>query len=237
MGSIKTIIIDDEPKAIQVLQRYAEETDLLQVEASFRDPVKALDYLQRNKIDLLFLDINMPKLTGMEFLNVLEQKPKVIFTTAYSEYALESYDHNTVDYLLKPIGFKRFLKAVAKAKSLLVPETPASNPSRAIERDKTIYIKSGPQLHKINTHDILYLEKEGNYLTFHTKTKKILSRQNMKDVFEIVSPTEFIRVHKSYIVSKRHMEIIESHQIGMGSIKIPVGRSYREEVMKMVGNV
>ncbi|WP_150451472.1 LytR/AlgR family response regulator transcription factor [Arenibacter lacus] len=237
MGSIKTIIIDDEPKAIQVLQRYAEETDLLQVEASFRDPVKALDYLQRNKIDLLFLDINMPKLTGMEFLNVLEQKPKVIFTTAYSEYALESYDHNTVDYLLKPIGFKRFLKAVAKAKSLLVPETPASNPSRAIERDKTIYIKSGPQLHKINTQDILYLEKEGNYLTFHTKTKKILSRQNMKDVFEIVSPTEFIRVHKSYIVSKRHMEIIESHQIGMGSIKIPVGRSYREEVMKMVGNL
>ncbi len=237
MGSIKTIIIDDEPKAIQVLQRYAEETDLLQVEASFRDPVKALDYLQRNKIDLLFLDINMPKLTGMEFLNVLEQKPKVIFTTAYSEYALESYDHNTVDYLLKPIGFKRFLKAVAKAKSLLVPETPASNPSRAIERDKTIYIKSGPQLHKINTHDILYLEKEGNYLTFHTKTKKILSRQNMKDVFEILSPAEFIRVHKSYIVSKRHMEIIESHQIGMGSIKIPVGRSYREEVMKMVGNV
>ncbi len=237
MGSIKTIIIDDEPKAIQVLQRYAEETDLLQVEASFRDPVKALDYLQRNKIDLLFLDINMPKLTGMEFLNVLEQKPKVIFTTAYSEYALESYDHNTVDYLLKPIGFKRFLKAVAKAKSLLVPETPASNPSRAIERDKTIYIKSGPQLHKINTHDILYLEKEGNYLTFHTKTKKILSRQNMKDVFEIVSPTEFIRVHKSYIVSKRHMEIIESHQIGMGTIKIPVGRSYREEVMRMVGNL
>ncbi|WP_086478128.1 LytR/AlgR family response regulator transcription factor [Arenibacter amylolyticus] len=237
MGSIKTIIIDDEPKAIQVLQRYAEETDLLQVEASFRDPVKALDYLQRNKIDLLFLDINMPKLTGMEFLNVLEQKPKVIFTTAYSEYALESYDHNTVDYLLKPIGFKRFLKAVAKAKSLLVPETPASNPSRAIERDKTIYIKSGPQLHKINTQDILYLEKDGNYLTFHTKTKKILSRQNMKDVFEIVSPTEFIRVHKSYIVSKRHMEIIESHQIGMGSIKIPVGRSYREEVMKMVGNL
>ena len=236
MDSIKAIIIDDEPKAIQVLQRYAEETDIVEVMASFRDPVKAIDYLQQNKVDLLFLDINMPKLTGMEFLNILEQKPKVIFTTAYSEYALESYDYNNVDYLLKPISLERFLKAVAKAQNLIFPEiTLRSNPPKEIERDKTIYIKSGPQLYKINTKDILYLEKEGNYLTFHTKTKKILSRQNMKDIFELLSTEEFIRVHKSYIVSKRHMEIIESHQIGIGSIKIPVGRSYREQVMKIVG--
>ena len=237
MGSIKTIIIDDEPKAIQVLQRYAEETDLLEVEASFRDPVKAIDYLQHHKIDLLFLDINMPKLSGMEFLNVLGQQPKVIFTTAYSEYALESYDHNTIDYLLKPIGFKRFLKAVTKAKNSLIPEAQSSANTKEVASDKIIYIKSGPQLHKINTHDILYLEKEGNYLIFHTLTKKILSRQNMKDVFEILSEDEFLRVHKSFIVSKRHMEVIESHQIEVRSSKIPVGRHYREEVLKIIGNV
>lgn len=235
MSSIKTIIIDDEPKAIEVLQRYANDTDIVEVEATFRDPVKAIDYLQNQKIDLIFLDINMPKLNGIEFLNVLEQKPKIIFTTAYSEYALESYDYNTADYLLKPIDFKRFLKAVTKAKNLISSETKKDTLAPTTETDKTIYIKSGPQLYKIQVDDILYLEKDGNYLTFHTKDKKILSRQNMKDVFEILSPEEFIRVHKSYVVSKKHMEIIETHQIRIGQTKIPVGRNYREDLMKIVG--
>jgi len=234
MSTINTIIIDDEPKAIEVLQRYANDTDIIEVKNSFRDPVKAVDYLQNNKIDLIFLDINMPKLNGIEFLNVLDQKPKVIFTTAYSEYALESYDYNTVDYLLKPIDFKRFLKAVTKAKKMMSSEPKKEVARQETETDKIIYIKSGPQLHKIRVDEILYLEKDGNYLTFYTTDKKILSRQNMKDIFEILSPTEFIRVHKSYVVAIKHMEIIESHQIRMGNIKIPVGRNYREDLMKIV---
>lgn len=235
MSSIKTIIIDDEPKAIEVLQRYANDIDIIEVKSSFRDPVKAIDYLQNHKIDLIFLDISMPKLNGIEFLNVLEQKPKVIFTTAYSEYALESYDYNTVDYLLKPIDFKRFLKAVTKAKNLISSDAKIDILSKNVETDKTIFIKSGPQLYKIRVDDILYLEKDGNYLTFYTTDKKILARQNMKDIFDFLSPEEFIRVHKSYIVSKKHMEIIETHQIQIGNIKIPVGRNYREDLMRIVG--
>ena len=136
---------------------------------------------------------------------------------------------------MKPIDFKRFLKAVTKAKNLISSETKKAILPQNTETDKTIYIKSGPQLYKVQVDDILYLEKDGNYLTFYTKDKKILSRQNMKDIFEVLSPEEFIRVHKSYVVSKKHMEIIESHQIRIGQTKIPVGRNYREDLMKIVG--
>ncbi|MCG2459771.1 LytTR family DNA-binding domain-containing protein [Flavobacteriaceae bacterium F89] len=234
MTAIKTIIIDDEPKAIDVLNRYCNETELVEVVATFRDPIKALEFLQTQSVHLLFLDINMPKISGMEFLNILKIKPKVIFTTAYSEYAVDSFDYDTVDYLLKPIEFQRFMKAVAKVRNLIASNDSSSNTlTERNATEKIIYIKSGPKLYKIDVADILYLEKDGNYLIFHTKDKKILSRQNMKDVFEIVSPKEFLRVHKSYIVAIKHMEIIESHQIKICNIKIPVGRNYREELMKI----
>ena len=234
MNAIKAIIIDDEPKAIDVLKRYCNETDMIEAVASFRDPVKALEYLENEIVDLVFLDINMPKINGIDFLNIAKNKPKVIFTTAYSEYAVDSYEYDAIDYLLKPIEFKRFLKAVTKAKQILhSTNEPLLEFHQKSPTEKTIYIKSGPQLFKVNTNDILYLEKDGNYLTFHTNDKKILSRQNMKDVFDIVSPKEFIRVHKSFVVAIKHMEIIETHQIKIGNVKIPVGRNYREDLMKI----
>ena len=236
MHKIISIIIDDEPKAIDVIWRYCNDSDVVEVSATFRDPVKAIEFLQNHPVDLLFLDINMPKISGLEFLNILNKKPKVIFTTAYSEYALESYNYDAVDYLLKPIDFKRFLKAVTKAKTLIhSTENQGLNDPSEIPDDKILYIKSGPQLHKVNSNDVLYLEKDGNYLTFYTNDKKILSRQNMKDIFEILDPTKFIRVHKSYVVAIKHIDIIESHQISIGEVKIPVGRIYRENLMNLVG--
>lgn len=236
MTPIKTIIIDDEPKAIDVIKRYCEKTDLIEVINTFRDPIKAVSFLQNETVELIFLDINMPKISGLDFLNIIAPKPKIIFTTAYSEYALESYEYDTIDYLLKPIEFQRFLKAVTKVKQLISSEKTQPQISEDMKSsEKTIYIKSGSQLYKVNTNDILYLEKDGNYLTFHTKDKKILSRQNMKDVFDIVSPEEFIRVHKSFVVAVKHMEIIESHQIKIGSAKIPIGRNYREDLIKITG--
>ncbi|MCB0471835.1 MAG: response regulator transcription factor [Flavobacteriaceae bacterium] len=237
MIPIKTIIIDDEPKAIDVLKRYCDEIDLIEVIATFRDPIKAMGFLQSEKVELIFLDINMPKINGFEFLNIVKPKPKVIFTTAYTEYAIDSYDYDTVDYLLKPIEFQRFLKAVNRARQMIsVTKEQLVAASDSNKTEKTIYIKSGPQLFKVNTNDIIYLEKDGNYLTFHTTNKKILSRQNMKDVFEIVDPKEFIRVHKSFVVAIKYMEIIESHQIRIGEIKIPVGRNYREDIQKLTNN-
>lgn len=234
MTKIRTVLIDDEPKAIDILKRYCKDSETIEILASFRNPVKAVEFLQEESVDLIFLDINMPKLNGLEFLNVLEKKPKVIFTTAYSEYALDSYNYDTIDYLVKPIDFQRFLKAITKAKTVLAASKNNVLDNNESTEDKTIYIKSGQQLHKVNINDILYLEKEGNYLTFFTKEKKILSRQNMKDIFDILDPDKFLRVHKSYVVGVEHMDIIETHQIKIGNAKIPVGRNYRGDLMDYV---
>lgn len=237
MQRIRTIIVDDEPKAIEVLERYCDDMDVIAMMATFRDPVKAIEYLHVHDIDLILLDINMPGISGMEFLDILDKKPKIIFTTAYAEYAIESYEYEAVDYLLKPIDFHRFVKAVSRAYKLISQEG-SSIPIDSTDYDdeRTIYIKSGPQLYKVNISDILYLEKDGNYLIFHTKNRKMLSRQNMKDIFEVLNPDDFIRVHKSFIVAIKHMEVIESHQIRIGDVKIPIGRNYREELMNITKN-
>ncbi|SMO81586.1 two component transcriptional regulator, LytTR family [Saccharicrinis carchari] len=236
MAKIKTVIIDDEPKAIEVLKRYCDDMEIIEVEATFRDPVKAIEFIQHSPVNLILLDINMPKLSGLEFLDILNAKPKIIFTTAYPQFALNSYDYDAVDYLLKPIDFQRFLKAVIKAQKIIDAENELKKktPTEA-QNNKTIYIKSGPQLYKINVEDILYLEKDGNYLLFHTVDKKILSRQNMKDIFEILDPKDFIRVHKSYVVAIRHINVIEAHQLRMGNVKIPVGRNFREGLLEITG--
>lgn len=228
--------MDDEPKALSILERYCKDIDDISLEGTFRDPVKAIRYLQDNKVDLIFLDINMPKVSGLEFLEMLKTRPKVIFTTAYSEYAIESYDYEAVDYLLKPIAFHRFLKSVSKV-TRLISAGSLTNTSEKYEKqnEKVIYIKSGPQLHKVKISDILYLQKDGNYLIFHTHSKKMLSRQNMKDLFELLDPNEFVRVHKSFVVALRHIEVIEAHQIRIGKIKIPTGRIYREGLMNSIG--
>ena len=237
MIEIKSIIVDDEPKAIAVLERYCQDVETITLVETFRDPVKALQFVAQNTVDLIFLDINMPKLSGLEFLDVLKKKPKIIFTTAYSEYALESYTYEAVDYLLKPIDFPRFLKGVSKVSALIGAEKATDRTEeKAGSNDKVIYIKSGPQLHKIKIGDILYLEKEGNYLKFHTRDKKILSRTNMKDIFEILDTKDFIRVHKSFVIAIAHIDTIETHQIRIGNIKIPVGRSYRQHLMRIAGN-
>ena len=236
IAKISCIAVDDEPKALEVIRLHAAKAPFLDLQRTFRDPLEALSWLKAHPVGLVFLDINMPKISGLDFLNIIAPKPKIIFTTAYSEYALESYEYDTIDYLLKPIEFQRFLKAVTKVKQLISSEKTQPQISEDMKSsEKTIYIKSGSQLYKVNTNDILYLEKDGNYLTFHTKDKKILSRQNMKDVFDIVSPEEFIRVHKSFVVAVKHMEIIESHQIKIGSAKIPIGRNYREDLIKITG--
>ncbi|NNE76042.1 MAG: response regulator transcription factor [Pricia sp.] len=234
MHKIRTIIVDDEPKAIEVLQRYCNDLDTLELKSTFRDPVKAIEYVQKNVVDLIFLDINMPRISGLEFLDILTIKPRIIFTTAYTEYAIESYDYEAVDYLLKPIDFHRFVKAISKTQKLIhLENSSAKIVTNANQEARTIYIKSGPQLYKVDISDILYLEKDGNYLIFYTRDKKMLSRQNMKDIFTILNPADFIRVHKSYVVALKHMEVIESHQIRIGDIKIPVGRNYREDLMKI----
>ena len=229
---ISCIAIDDEPMALEVIERYCQKSGLIDLKATFREPVKAIEYLNRENIDLVFLDINMPDVNGIQLLRTLPAKPMVIFTTAYSNYAVESYDLNAVDYLLKPITFERFLAAVNKAVSLKA----LKNGSNAKDADDaSIFVKSGPQTYHIKLSDILYLEKDGNYITICLKDKNILVRENMGDIFDLVPAADFIRVHKSYVVAIRHINMIEAHQLIIGQAKIPIGSTYREGLKIRLG--
>jgi two-component system, LytTR family, response regulator len=214
--------------ALEVIERYCAKSDLLELKAVFREPVKAIEYLGREKIDLILLDINMPEISGMHLVQTLKPQPLIIFTTAYSHYAVESYTLNAIDYLLKPITFERFLTAVNKAAAALAGKSSTND-------DAAIFIKSGPQTHQVKLKDILYLEKDGNYITAHLKDRNILIRENMGDVFDLVPPADFIRVHKSFIVAIKHISMIEVHQITINNEKIPVGSTYRESLRARLG--
>lgn len=178
---LKTIVIDDEPKAIEILTGFIQRISFMELQKTFRDPVDAIEHIRHHRCNLLLLDINMPNLSGVELVKSLHHKPEIIFTTAHSEYAVESYEYGAVDYLLKPIKFDRFLKAVTRAYNKLEGATESIERSaeKGPSAGTSIFVKSGPQTYKVSTDDILYLEKDGNYLIFHTKGKKILSRQSM----------------------------------------------------------
>jgi len=229
---ITCIAIDDEPKALEVIERYCQKSSLTDLKATFREPIKAIEYLNREKVDLVFLDINMPDIDGMQLVQTLAYKPMIVFTTAYSNYAVESYNLNAVDYLLKPITFERFLAAVNKVGNLLAPK------NTTVTRDDeaaTIFIKSGSQTYQVKVAEILYLEKDGNYITVHLKDKQILIRENMGDIFDLVPESGFVRVHKSYVVAVKHISMIEVHQLIINGQKIPVGSTYRESLRARLG--
>ena len=229
---ITCIAVDDEPKALEVIERDCRKTSLVDLRATFREPVKAIEFLNREKVDLIFLDINMPDISGIQLIQTLSARPMIIFTTAYSHYAVESYDLNAIDYLLKPITFERFLAAVNKAETLFAMKTKAIVKNDVSE---TVFIKSGPQTHHLKISDILYLQKDGNYITIILKDKKILIRENMTDIFDIVPQEAFVRVHKSFVVAIRHISMIEVHQLVINNEKIPIGSTYREPLRVRLG--
>jgi two-component system LytT family response regulator len=224
------IAIDDEPKALEVIERYCEKISSASLKATFREPLKAIEYLNREKVDLIFLDINMPDISGMQLLQTLSPRPLIIFTTAYSQYAVESYELNALDYLLKPVTFERFLMAINKAAAAL-----SSKNTTSLDEDAAVFIKSGPQTYRVKVSEILYLEKAGNYITVHLKDGNILIRENMGDIFDLVPAADFIRVHKSYVVGIRHISMIEVHQLIINGEKIPIGSTYRESLRERLG--
>ena len=215
-----------------MIERYCQKSDLVDLKATFREPVKAIEFLNREKVDLIFLDINMPDINGMQLIQTLAAKPMVIFTTAYSNYAVESYNLNAVDYLLKPITFERFLAAVNKASNALSLQ---NKPSAKEDENGSVFIKSGPHTYQVKVSDILYLEKDGNYITVHLKDKQILIRENMGDIFDLVPAGEFVRVHKSFVVAMKHISMIEVHQLSINGVKIPIGSTYRELLRDRLG--
>jgi two-component system LytT family response regulator len=230
---MKCLVIDDEPKAVEILSDYIDKVPDLECAGTFRDPLKALNHIHSHPVDLLFLDINMPDLSGIQFLNALEHHPLVIFTTAYSEYALDSYDYDAVDYLLKPIEFDRFLKAVNKAFRRYKEKKKERVPLRG--DSETVFIKSGTDYHKLDTRSIFYIKGTGNYLTFVTLKKEILTLLTMKEALEILPP-QFHRIHKSYIINLDHVELIDAEEVKIKDQRIPIGDHYRDSLFRVIKN-
>ena len=226
---MKSIAIDDEPKALTIIRHYAEKVPSLELVREFRSSLDALDYLNQENVDLIFLDINMPDLTGLEFLQALHQPPVIIFTTAYSEYAVQSYEWDAVGYLLKPIEFPKFLKAVNKAAALYnlksrQPDTTAS----LHQNDGFLLVKSGVQTFQVKIDNILYIEASGNHVVFVTKEKKIITLNTLQEVAKLLPSNRFYRVHKSFIIALQHLEVIESYQVKINGQEIPLGKTFRE---------
>jgi DNA-binding LytR/AlgR family response regulator len=230
-------IVDDEFLARQYIKDYVEKLPFLELVGDYDSPLMILEELKRNVIDILFLDIQMPDISGLDFLKSLTPQPYVILTTAYKEYALEGYEHNVIDYLLKPFSFDRFLKAVNKAMDKIQKERATGNGRKLssegsipVIEDTFMTIRADRKWYKINFDDLFYIEGQKAYVTFHTKAKKITALISLKELEESLPPARFIRIHKSFIVSIKHIDTLEGNMIGICGQKLSVGSSYREQV-------
>jgi two-component system LytT family response regulator len=246
--TLKCIAVDDEPLALDIIEDYISKVPFLELVKRTENAIEALQLVQAGGIDLVFLDIQMPDLTGIQFLKIANNKASYILTTAYSQYALESYDLNVSDYLLKPIAFDRFYKAVEKvhnqhkttAEPAPVVPVPAvaSTPSAAAVQpvQDFIFVKTEHKIQKIELDDILYIEGLKDYISIYTKAERIITLQNMKKMEETLPSHEFIRVHKSYIIALDKIESIERSRITICSKIIPIGDTYRDEFFKHIEN-
>ena len=225
---LQCVIIDDEPIARKGLKEYIRDVDFLQLAGEFDNPLKASETLINGKIDLLFLDIQMPKMTGMEFLKSLPHPPLVIFTTAYPQYAVDGFELDAVDYLLKPFSFERFWKAVLKARGLK-----EANRSGGATEDY-FFIKTDNKLVKIQYEKVLFVEALQNYVAVYTTDKKYISYLTFRSMEEHLPAEHFLRTHKSYIVAIQKVESIEGNTIRIGNHQIPISRAEKENVLKVL---
>lgn len=239
MNTIQCLIVDDEELARNLVENYIDRLPHLTVVGKCANPLDAMQVLQSEKVDLIFLDIQMPGLTGVEFLKTMPHRPLVIFTTAYKEYALEGYELDVVDYLLKPFRFERFLQAVNKATKILKKEKEPPQTSTVVsdspvnsEGRNYQLVKSDFKVYRILHKDIRYIESMKEYVAYHTSHGRTLSLGSLKKLQEELPHDQFLRIHKSYIVNKDFVEALEGNMVLIGDKKIPIGGSYKEEVMK-----
>lgn len=232
---INCLIIDDEALARKGLEKYVREIGFLELKGVCKNAMEANTIIKMERIDLLFLDIEMPMLSGIDFLKTLQHSPKIIFTTAYSEYAIESFEFDVLDYLVKPISFERFLQAANKAHRILSKDAPMPK-SEPIQEDeeKFIFVKTDKQLVKVFLDDILFVESLQNYIRIHTVKQAYLTLVPLKKVFDILPRKYFLQVHKSYVIAIPKVEAIVGNQILIGEHKIPIGRQQKEGVFKVL---
>lgn len=232
--NIKCIIVDDEELAQNVLEKYISQFPSLDLIQKCNNAIEAISFIYENEVDLIFLDINMPELSGLDMLKTLNKPPKVILTTAYSEYAVESYEYAVVDYLLKPISFERFVKAVNKAIEYFSVKDETTEISQ-IDKENYIFIKQDSTTYRINFSDILYVEGCGNYIKLITTDKQYIVRETMQEYENKLPSDQFMRVHKSYIVSLSKIDNIKGNVIQLGPSEIPIGTIYKMELQKRIG--
>jgi len=228
---LHAIAIDDEPIALEVIKNLSSKIPFIALDAVFTNAFEALEYLQKEKLDLLFLDIKMPDISGLDFLQSISNPPMVIFTTAYSEHAVQSFELDAIDYLLKPFSHSRFLKACNKAHEQFILRT-GSNQGAQPDH---IFLKSGHDQVRVAMDEILYVQSTGNYMQFVLADKKILTRLTMNEVEDLLPKFEFVRVHRSYLVGKKHVHRVEKNAIWIRHEMLPVGAAYLKEVEKITG--
>ncbi|MBS1529788.1 MAG: response regulator transcription factor [Bacteroidetes bacterium] len=236
---IRCLVVDDEPLALHILEDYIAKMPFLELVKSTTNPIEALQLVQAGGIDLVFLDVQMPELTGIQFLRIANGKTKVILTTAYPQYALEGYELDVIDYLLKPIAFDRFYKSVQKAQAIIQPtaKTETKQEQSASQNDflsDFIFVKTEHKIQKVYLNDILFIEGLKDYISIFTPAERIITLQNMKKMEDALPEKHFIRVHKSYIVSINKIDSIERSRIFIGDKIIPVGDTYRDEFFKII---
>ncbi|MHA6249349.1 LytR/AlgR family response regulator transcription factor [Pontibacter sp. CAU 1760] len=239
---LRCMIVDDEPLALDVLETFIERLDHLELVCRCHNAVEAYTCLQTEHIDLMFLDIQMPKLTGIDFLKSLAHPPKVIFTTAYRDYAVEGFELNAVDYLLKPIAFERFLKAVSKVSAAEPQQAVATAPTQAAipaqnapdYKEAFIYLKADKKMVKVMLADILFIESLKDYIRVKTETKEIISYQKISFLEEKLPADKFLRIHRSFIVALDKIQAFSASAVDLGNSEIPIGRFYKNDVLQVL---
>src|SRR5476651_1568764 len=241
---IRCLIVDDEPLALHVLEDYISKIPFLHLVKSTTNPIEALTLVQEKEADLVFLDVQMPELTGIQFLRIANGKAKVILTTAYPQYALEGYELDVIDYLLKPIAFDRFFKSAQKAQSIIHPAAKGGKEEVAVAvappQQQTdfstdfIFVKTEHKIQKVYLHNILFIEGLKDYISIFTDAERIITLQNMKKMEDALPERHFVRVHKSYIVALNKIDSIERSRIFIGDKVIPVGDTYRDQFFKLI---
>jgi DNA-binding LytR/AlgR family response regulator len=230
---IKYLIIDDEYIAHDIIKGYCDLLPNMQLMKNCYDALEAIEYMNSNNVDLIFLDLNMPKLKGFEFLKTLSSRPKVIVTTAYKEFAIEGYELNISDYLLKPFSFERFLKAVNKTVST-TNNTKQTITAKKEAVSKSVFLRSNSKYIQVTLDTIQYIEASGNYTKVISNNETITIREKISDVLELINDIDFIQVHKSFAVSKKHIKSIEGNRIFISEHIIPIGKTYKATIIQLL---
>lgn len=235
MNKIKCLIVEDEELARDLLEKFIGKLPNLELVGKCENPVKAMEILENEKIELMFLDIQMPQMTGIEFLKILPNKPVVIFTTAYKEYALEGYQLDVTDYLLKPFSFDRFVQAVKKATEVIQLKNNANQSTVAESSKDYLLVNSEHKIFKLKFSEIEYIEGMREYVAFHTSNEnRIMSLMSLKKLQAELPQDQFIRIHKSYIINSQKVKALEGNTVHIVDKKIPIGASYREDVLARI---